>query len=114
MKSENKMTSFFVIVFLHYAAANFAHPITPTLIVELQLPSYTFGTAFATMALTSFLFSPFWAKMKELFSARLLLLTGSVGYGLGQFFSDWQRQRLALSLLVLFLDFLWERLAYLF
>ena len=86
MKSENKMTSFFVIVFLHYAAANFAHPITPTLIVELQLPSYTFGTAFATMALTSFLFSPFWAKMKELFSARLLLLTGSVGYGLGQFF----------------------------
>lgn len=80
------MTVFFVITFLHYAAANFAHPITPTLIVELQLPSYTFGTAFATMALTGFLFSPFWAKMREFFSARSLLLTGSLGYGLGQLF----------------------------
>ena len=86
MKTENKMTIFFVIVFLHYAAANFAHPITPTLIVNLQLPSYTFGTAFAAMALTGFLFSPFWAKMREFFSARSLLLTGSLGYGLGQLF----------------------------
>lgn len=86
MKSENKMTSFFVIVFFHYAAANFAHPITPTLIVDLNLPSYTFGTAFAAMALTGFLFSPFWGKMREFFSARALLLTGSIGYGIGQLF----------------------------
>ena len=92
------MTGFFVIAFLHYVAANFAHPITPTLIVELKLPSYTFGTAFAAMAMTSFLFSPFWAKMRELFSARSLLLLGSMGYGLGQLFFGLARTELSVIL----------------
>ncbi len=84
MKSKHSMTSFFVISFLHYMAASFVHPITPTLIVSLKLPVYMFGAAFAAMALTGFLFSPFWGKLREFFSARLLLLIGSVGYSIGQ------------------------------
>lgn len=85
MKSKYTMTIFFVITFLHYVSANFAHPITPTLIVNLKLPSYMFGAAFAAMAFTSFLFSPFWGKMREFYPARTLLLVGSLGYAFGQY-----------------------------
>lgn len=85
MKNRYMMNLFFGVVFLQSLAANFAHPITPTLIKILNLPDYMFGLAFAAMSFTLFLFSPFWGKMRDFFSARLLLLIGSVGYGIGQF-----------------------------
>lgn len=79
------MMIFFAISLLQYMAANFAHPITPTLIVNLQLRDYMFGAAFAAMSFTNFLFSPFWGKMREFFSVRRLILLGCVGYGFGQY-----------------------------
>ncbi|RRD94341.1 MFS transporter [Clostridiales bacterium COT073_COT-073] len=85
MKPKYHMLIFFSLAMLHSMAANFAHPITPTLIVNLQLPNYMFGLAFASMAFTNFLFSPFWGKMRDFFSARTLLLIGSIGYGFGQY-----------------------------
>lgn len=86
MKSKQSMTIFFIISFLHFLSANLAHPITPTLILGLNLPGYMFGAAFAAMAFTNFLFSPFWGKMREFASAKKLLLIGSIGYGIGQYF----------------------------
>lgn len=77
--------AFFVVSLLQYISANFAHPITPTLIKNLQLSDYMFGLAFASMAFTNFLFSPFWGKMREYFSFKWLISIGCVGYGLGQY-----------------------------
>ncbi|MDF9824803.1 DHA1 family multidrug resistance protein-like MFS transporter [Breznakia sp. PF5-3] len=82
--SEKKLYLFLAIVAIESLAANFAHPITPTLIKNLQLPDYMFGVAFAGMAFTNFLFSPFWAKMVNRISSRKTLLICCCGYGVGQ------------------------------
>lgn len=85
MKQKYIIPIFLSLSFLFSMAANFAHPITPTLMVELKMPSYMFGAAFAAMSFTNFLFSPFWGKMRDFFSAKTLLLIGSIGYGFGQY-----------------------------
>lgn len=83
---KRSMPVFFSLVLLQSMAANFAHPITPTIIKNLRLPDSMFGTAFAAMAVMNFVFSPFWGKLKEYVSARFLLLLGCAGYGVGQLF----------------------------
>lgn len=75
---------FFAVTFLESMAANFAHPVTPTIIKNLNLNDYMFGVAFAGMAFTNFLFSPFWGKISNYYSSRKLLLVGCSGYGAGQ------------------------------
>lgn len=82
---QRHIYTFFTISLIQYIAANFAHPITPTLIHDLSLPGYMFGAAFAAMAFTNFLFSPFWGKMREFLPIKLLIALGCVGYGLGQY-----------------------------
>ncbi|MDO4753396.1 MAG: MFS transporter [Bacillota bacterium] len=82
---QRHIVIFFIISLLQYIAANFAHPITPTLIHDLSLPGYMFGAAFAAMSFTNFLFSPFWGKMKEFISLKLLIALGCIGYGFGQY-----------------------------
>jgi len=79
-----------VIVFLCITSlesffANFAHPVTPSLIINLKLPAYTFGLAFASMALTNFLFSPFWGRLSDRIGRLNLYLISLLGYALGQF-----------------------------
>ncbi len=75
---------FFFIMALQSMAANFAHPITPTIIYDLGLESYSFGLFFAGMAFTNFLFSPFWAnQIKRRGSAKVLGVC-CVGYAIGQ------------------------------
>ena len=54
-----KILIYYIIVALESLAANLAHPITPTLIQNLNLPDYMFGLMFAGMSITNFLFSPF-------------------------------------------------------
>ena len=51
---------FFTGMILFQLASNFAHPVTPTIIQQLQLPDYMFGLMLAAMQLSNFLFSPFW------------------------------------------------------
>lgn len=85
MKTKPGIGIFLTLSFLHYIAANLAHPVTPTLIISLNLPTYMFGAAFAAMAFTNFLFSPFWGKMKEYCSAKRALLICGIGYAFGQF-----------------------------
>lgn len=73
-----------IIYGLEGIAANLAHPVTPTLLKNLAMPSYMFGLAFATMQLANFLFSPFWGNLCNYVQPRLLLLIGCVGYAFGQ------------------------------
>lgn len=81
---KQKMTAFFALCALFSMAANFAHPVTPTLIVERGLDSSVFGTALAAMQTTMFLFSPFWGKLCEYIPTRRVMLISAVGYALGQ------------------------------
>jgi len=80
------MTPFFALLFVFNMAANFVHPVTPTIIVNLQLNDYMFGLALAAMMAFNFLFSPFWGKMAGYFSSRKVMLFAGIGYALGQIF----------------------------
>lgn len=85
MKKQNRhMYLFFALIALENMAANFAHPVTPTLIQNLNLPDYSFGVLYAGMAFTNFLFSPFWAKQVKRIGSRKVLGICCVGYGAGQ------------------------------
>lgn len=81
---RNHMKIFFALVAMESLAANFAHPITPTLIKELNLPDYAFGVLFAGMAFTNFLFSPLWAKQVKRMGSKKVLGICCIGYGCGQ------------------------------
>lgn len=84
-----KLLIYYILVAVESLAANLAHPITPTLIQNLNLPDYMFGLMFAGMSVTNFLFSPFWGRLVDYLQSRSILLIGCVGYGLGQLFF-WQ------------------------
>ena len=84
MKYKTRFILFFLVMVLFYLAANFAHPVTPTIIQELNLNSYMFGVALAMMQLANFLFSPFWGKINGYISSRVSLLIGCCGYGVAQ------------------------------
>lgn len=71
----------YLLVFLYSLIANFAHPVTPTFIKMLGLHDYMFGLAFACMAFTNFLFSPFWSKMANKFGAGKVFAAAFIGYG---------------------------------
>ena len=75
---------FFAGMILFQLAANFAHPVTPTIIQDLALPDYMFGLMLAAMQLSNFLFSPFWGKMNASISSRQTLLICCMGYGIAQ------------------------------
>lgn len=85
-KIRGSMVSFFAVMFVFNMAANFVHPVTPTIIVNLRLDDAMFGLALAAMMLCNFLFSPFWGKMAGLLSSRKVMLISGFGYAVGQVF----------------------------
>ena len=84
MKYKTRFALFFGAMILFNLAANFAHPVTPTIIQNLQLHDYMFGVALAMMQLANFLMSPVWGKLNTKISSRLTLLIGCCGYGIAQ------------------------------
>ena len=85
-KIRGSMVWFFAVMFVFNMSANFVHPVTPTIIVNLELDDAMFGLALAAMMLCNFLFSPFWGKMAGLISSRKVMLISGCGYALGQIF----------------------------
>ena len=83
---DKKLLPFFAILVLQSLASCFAHPVTPTLIVERNLDSSMFGIALASMMTVNFLFCPFWGKMCSYVPTRKLMLIGGLGYAVGQVF----------------------------
>ena len=49
MKYKTRFFAFFATMIVFNLAANFAHPVTPTVIQELHLHDYMFGVALASM-----------------------------------------------------------------
>ncbi len=84
MTYKLRFSLFFAAMILFQLAANFAHPVTPTIIQDLALPDYMFGLMLAMMQLTNFLFSPFWGKINVSISSRQTLLMCCVGYAAAQ------------------------------
>ena len=93
---------FFTVMFVFNMAANFAHPVTPAIIVDLQLNDYMFGLALAAMMACNFLFSPFWGKLAGVVTSRKVLLFSALGYALGQVFFGMARTELEFILARLF------------
>lgn len=86
LKIKSRTLLFFIILFVFNMAANFVHPVTPTIIVDLNLNDYMFGLAMAAMMLMNFLFSPFWGKIAGYISSKTVMLICGIGYAVGQIF----------------------------
>ena len=84
MKYKQRFFLFFTASVLFALSSNFAHPVTPTIIQDLQLHDYMFGVALAMMQLANFLMSPFWGKINNYISSRTSLLICCCGYGVAQ------------------------------
>ena len=84
MNYKTRFLLFFAGMVLFQLAANFAHPVTPTIIQDLALPDYMFGLMLAAMQLSNFLFSPFWGKLNVSISSRQTLCVCCMGYGVAQ------------------------------
>ncbi len=84
MKYKTRFLAFFTAMIIFNLAANFAHPVTPTVIKDLNLNDYMFGVALAVMLVTNFLMSPFWGKINNYVSSRFSLLICCCGYGVAQ------------------------------
>lgn len=85
-QKNDSMLFFFVVLFVFNMAANFVHPVTPTIIQNLNLNDYMFGLALAAMMAFNFLFSPFWGKISGYISSKTAMLICGLGYALGQVF----------------------------
>ena len=96
MNHKLRFFLFFTAMTLFNLAANFAHPVTPTIIQELDLPDYMFGLMLAAMQLSNFLFSPFWGKLNGIISSRRTLLICCVGYGVAQLLFALSRTQLSI------------------
>jgi len=102
MKYKLHFVLFFTAMIFFNLAANFAHPVTPTIIKDLRLPDYMFGLMLAAMQISNFLFSPFWGKINVFISSRRTLLICCAGYGVAQLgFALAQTQPLILLVRVL-------------
>lgn len=83
-QTARSLLGFFIGSVLFSAASNSAHPVTPTMFINLGFADYMFGVALACNLLTNFLFSPFWGKLNTYVSSRYLLAIGCAGYALSQ------------------------------
>ena len=86
MMKKQSVLRMLILAALYTLIANFAHPVEPTFYKQLNLPDYMFGVAFAAMATTMFLFSPFWGKMADRIGPNKAICICFIGYGFGQFY----------------------------
>ena len=84
MVSKKRIMLHIAVVGLFLMCGNFAHPITPTLIVERNLDSSMFGVAMAGMLVTNFLFAPFWGNLCSYIPTRRIMSICAFGYAVGQ------------------------------
>jgi DHA1 family multidrug resistance protein-like MFS transporter len=73
-----------VVMTFENVAANMVHPVEPAFYIQLGLPAYTFGVAYAAMALGLFALSPFWGVLSDRVGRMPVLSGCAVVYGLAQ------------------------------
>ncbi|MCT4595928.1 MAG: MFS transporter [Anaeromicrobium sp.] len=74
-----------IAMFFMSILANTAHPVTPELVVSLNMSSLMYGIMFAAMSVASFIMSPIWGSLSDRYESRkLFLCLPSIGYALAQ------------------------------
>ncbi|SHK56803.1 MFS transporter, DHA1 family, multidrug resistance protein [Caminicella sporogenes DSM 14501] len=82
---SKKVSHIIIIMFFMTVLSNMAHPVTPELVVSLNMPSLMYGIMFAAMSIASFTMSPIWGSLSDKYKTRkLFLYFPTVGYGLAQ------------------------------
>lgn len=84
MKYKTRFIFFYAATIIFHLASNFAHPVTPTIIHDLNLPDYMFGLMLGVMMIANFSLSPFWGKINLYISSRQSLMICCIGYGVAQ------------------------------
>lgn len=69
---------------LIWIVSNLHHPITPTLFLDLKLPSHIFGTSYAAMVFGMFLTSPIWGSLGDKYGRTKIIYLSPLLYSLGQ------------------------------
>ena len=77
-------TRMLIIMCVFYVGANMAHPFTPTLFTNLNLPDYMFGVALACTMVMGFIMGPFWGKSSDAVGKVKIMIIGCIGYAIGQ------------------------------
>lgn len=77
---------FYILILTLLSSLTFsmAHPVTPTFINKLNLPTYMFGLFFATMSIGNFIGSPLFGSLSDKKGRIIFLILGAVGYGISQ------------------------------
>ena len=83
MKSR-KISHIVAVSILINIATNMVHPVTPTYIEVLGLPSYMFGVLFAAMSIGNFLLSPLWGQLADRHGRLPVISISLIGYALFQ------------------------------
>lgn len=96
--NKSKMKKILFINFITMSIFNMAHPVTPTLINTLGLPTYMFGVFYSTMAVANFVMSPIWGSMSDVKGRKKFLVLGAVGYGISQLGFGFSKNPLAILL----------------
>lgn len=82
---KNKQILFLTIIYVSLALAlNLVHPITPTFFKKLNMSSFIFGIAYATMSFSGFIFSPFYGSLAKYIQPKKLFFISCIGYSVGQ------------------------------
>ena len=86
MKKKHPLPiTFFIVLMLYHFSMGFAHPVTPTLIVDRGLPSQWYGYAMSAVSVGGFMIAPFWGKLCGYISTKKIAMVGLIGYAAGQF-----------------------------
>ena len=76
----------FMFMAIFMMGCNFAHPVTPTYIIERGLDQSMQGIAYAATMFTMFLVAPFWGQLCNYIPTRRIVTISGIGYCIGQFF----------------------------
>ena len=81
---NNRIKKILFINFITMTTFNMAHPVTPTLINTIGLPTFMFGVLYSTMAIAQFVMSPVWGSISDVRGRKKVLILGVLGYGISQ------------------------------
>lgn len=85
-KNSNK--NFMKIILLNillYISLSMVHPVTPKLINETGLPTFYFGLLYGCFNISTFIASPTFGSICDLYGRKFPMIIGILGYILGQF-----------------------------
>ena len=81
---KSKINKILLINFLTLSTFNMAHPVTPTLMNAIGLPTFMFGVLYSAMAIAQFVMSPVWGTISDMRGRKKVLTVGVIGYGVSQ------------------------------